>query len=105
MSRKPPFPIDFKINQKEWDSFWSWIYNHTTTNHIGPLVNLITIDPSLQKIRESSMLFFLLNKQKILSNPPKCICLNRYIHIDDHLYNCPIKEFNNYIMNLKYESL
>jgi len=105
MSRKPPFPINFKPEQKEWDSFWNWIYTNTTTYHIGPLVSVITVDPSLQRTREFSMLFFLLNKQTILSNPPKCICKDRYIHIYDHMDNCPIKQFNNYIMSLKYESL
>ena len=99
MSRNPPFAIHFKPDQKEWDSFWTWIYNNTTTHHLGPLLSVINIDPSLQRNRELSMLFFLLNKEIILSNPPKCSCQNKLIY---HTDNCPIKQFNNYVMSLKF---
>jgi hypothetical protein len=94
MSKKASFLIEFKVDQKEWDSFWSWIYTNTNLHHLGPEVSIITIDPMIKSIRELSMLFFLTHKQLICLNPPKCICLNRYIHIEDHLKDCSIRLFN-----------
>ena len=87
-------PVDFKVVQKEWDTFWRWIYAHTSIHHVGPEVRLIFLDPSIQRTREESMLFFLKNKQTVLNNTPKCECGLRYIHIQDHFSNCPIRLFN-----------
>jgi hypothetical protein len=99
----PPknLPIDFKVEQKEWDSFWNWIYSNTIAHHIGPQVSLILIDPGLKRIRDLSMLIFLIHKDTIIHRPPICICKNRYIHINDHLKDCPIKQFNDKIMSFK----
>jgi hypothetical protein len=94
-------PVDFKVDPKEWEYFWKWIYNHTGAHHIGPEVSVIIYDPKLQAIRESSMLFFLENKETILFNTPKCSCKGRYIHIYDHLNTCPVKKFNDYAVSFK----
>jgi len=93
MFRQPHLPIEFKVDQKEWDNFWRWIYTYTSIHHLGPEV--MVLDIGINRVRELSMVFFLLNKDRIFTNPPKCICKNRYIHVDDHLKNCPIKVFND----------
>jgi hypothetical protein len=95
------YSIDFRVDPKEWNCFWKWIYTHTGAHHIGPEVSLIIYDPNLQAIREGSMLFFLTNKEKILTSPPRCTCQPRHIHIYDHLADCPIKIFENYAMSFK----
>lgn len=91
--------IDFKVIQKEWDIFWTWIYTNTRIHHIGPEVRLLFLDPSIQRTREESMLFFLTHKALILNNCPKCNCKSRYIHIEDHNLDCPIKIFNEKLQN------
>lgn len=88
-------PIDFKVVQKEWDTFWRWIYRHTSIHHVGPEVRLIFLDPTIQRTREQSMLFFLTHKNTVLNDPPKCICGSRHIHIEDHISDCPVKKFND----------
>jgi hypothetical protein len=87
-------PVDFKVVQKEWDTFWRWIYTHTSIHHVGPEVRLVYLDPSIQRTREQSMLFFLTHKDTVLNNTPKCKCGSRYIHIEDHIHDCPVKLYN-----------
>jgi len=64
-------PIEFKVEQAEWDAFWSWMWYNTGCHFIGPLTTRRVEDGlRQQKINEQAMNLFLTHKNQILLNPP-----------------------------------
>ena len=63
-------PLHFQTNRKEWDQFWSWMWENTDNHGFGPLRTLLYQDPREQMLCEREMCFFLIHKNKILNDPP-----------------------------------
>ena len=66
---KSEYVINFKVNQTEWNDFWSWMENNTNVR-FGPLTNPVYTSPRENHNNERAMYFFLKYKEYILNTPP-----------------------------------